>query len=58
MAHADAALDVANALKPKPARICAEAMSHGLGITNAPGPSCIARKRIAFSDWVLMEFSE
>ena len=38
-AEAEAALDVANAWKPRPARMRAEPTSHGFGITKAPGPS-------------------
>jgi len=39
MAQAEAALDVASAWKPRPARMRAEPTSHGFGITKAPGPS-------------------
>lgn len=52
-AQAEAALEVASASKPTPARMRAEATSQGFGITNMPGPSCSARKRAAFSFWVL-----
>src|SRR5205085_993478 len=52
---AEAALDVANAWKPRPARRRAEGTSHGFGITKTPGPSCRARKRSAFSFCVFIE---
>lgn len=48
-AQAEAALDVASASNPEPARMRVEATSHGFGITNAPGLSCRMRKRTAFS---------
>ena len=49
---AKAPLDVASAGKPRPARMRAEPASQGLGITNAPGPWCRARKRSALSLWL------
>ena len=48
-AQAEAALDVANAWKPRPAKTRAEPTSHGFGMTKAPGASWRARKRAAFS---------
>src|SRR5687767_8547023 len=50
---AEAPLEVASAWKPSAARMRAEPASHGLGITNASGPVCSARKRTALSCWVV-----
>src|SRR5512146_323548 len=47
-AQAEAALDVAKAWKPSPARRRAEPVSQGLGTTKAHGPAWRARKRAAF----------
>src|SRR5258708_36121975 len=46
---ADAPLDVASAMKPKPASTRAEPASHGFPMTNAFDPWCSALKRAAFS---------
>src|SRR5215471_19197632 len=48
MAAAAAALEVASASNPSPARTFAEPMSHGFGMTKQ-GPRWSSRKRLAFS---------
>mgnify|MGYP003349524662 CR=1 FL=1 len=49
LAPAEAALEVASASKPSPARRRAEPTSHGLGMRKMPARSCSARKRRALS---------
>src|ERR1017187_2406394 len=49
---AEAALEVASALKPRAASTRAEPASQGLGIRKAPGPWCRALKRAALALWV------
>src|SRR3989442_205937 len=51
---AQATLEVASAWEPRPARMRADPAYHGLGITNAPGPLCNARKRAALSSWLMV----